>query len=67
MLALYLRSWVVLLHPLAAPRRAAPADRGVPAARAVPACSNFYDRLKEVREYHRKFPDDDLTEASTLR
>lgn len=24
--------------------------------------SNFYDRLKEVREYHRKFPDDDLTE-----
>lgn len=27
-------------------------------------CSNFYERLKEVREYHRKFPDDDLTEAS---
>ncbi|KAL4446223.1 hypothetical protein ABPG77_003030 [Micractinium sp. CCAP 211/92] len=25
--------------------------------------SNFYERLKEVREYHRKFPDDDLTEA----
>lgn len=25
--------------------------------------SNFYERLREVREYHRKFPDDDLTEA----
>ncbi|PRW61113.1 splicing factor 3A subunit 3 [Chlorella sorokiniana] len=25
--------------------------------------SNFYERLKEVREYHRKFPNDDLTEA----
>lgn len=31
------------------------------------ACSNFYERLKEVREYHRKFPDDDLTEASVTR
>ncbi|KAI3432859.1 hypothetical protein D9Q98_010442 [Chlorella vulgaris] len=27
--------------------------------------SNFYDRLKEVRDYHRKFPNDDLTEAET--
>jgi hypothetical protein len=27
------------------------------------ACSNFYERLKEVREYHRKFPDDELTEV----
>lgn len=25
--------------------------------------SNFYERLKEVREYHRKFPNDDLTEV----
>ena len=25
--------------------------------------SNFYERLKEVREYHRKFPDDELTEV----
>jgi hypothetical protein len=65
MLALYLRSWAVLLHPLTAPRCAMPADHALPAVRAVPACSNFYDRLKEVREYHRKFPDDDLTEAST--
>lgn len=27
------------------------------------SCSNFYERLKEVREYHRKFPNDDLTEV----
>ncbi|GFR50687.1 hypothetical protein Agub_g12939 [Astrephomene gubernaculifera] len=25
--------------------------------------SKFYDRLKEIREYHRKFPTHDLTEA----
>lgn len=25
--------------------------------------SKFYDRLKEVREYHRKFPNYELTEV----
>lgn len=25
--------------------------------------SRFYDRLKDVREYHRKFPSTDLTEV----
>ncbi|GAB4814775.1 hypothetical protein N2152v2_001821 [Parachlorella kessleri] len=25
--------------------------------------SNFYDRLKELREYHRRFPNTDITEA----
>lgn len=33
----------------------------------APCCSNFYERLKEVKEYHRKFPDDDLTEVGGLR
>jgi hypothetical protein len=26
--------------------------------------SKFYDRLKEIREYHRKFLSNDLTEVS---
>ncbi len=26
--------------------------------------SKFYDRLKEIREYHRKFPNHELTEVS---
>lgn len=26
-------------------------------------CSNFYDRLREVREFHRRFPDNDITEV----
>lgn len=25
--------------------------------------SKFYDRLKEIREYHRKFPNHELTEV----
>ncbi len=33
---------------------------------SCPACSTFYDRLKEVREYHRKFPTLDITEVSGL-
>jgi hypothetical protein len=27
------------------------------------ACSNFYDRLKELRDYHRKFPNTEITEV----
>lgn len=27
----------------------------------------FYERLKEVREYHRRFPNPDLTEVRGLR
>lgn len=30
------------------------------------AFSRFYDRLKEVREYHRRFPNPDLTEVSAV-
>ena len=34
---------------------------------ALHPCSNFYERLKEVRDFHRKFPDDDLTEVGAVR
>lgn len=29
----------------------------------TPTCSTFYDRLKEVRDYHRRFPSEDITEG----
>lgn len=33
-----------------------------------PRCrSNFYGRLKDLRDYHRRFPDDDITEVKKGR